>query len=63
MIKYIIVLITKSKKNITGALYRCDLDGKNKTKILNKAVFYPYIIQISFTIKMIMTIAKFTFVI
>lgn len=35
----------ESKKNITGALYRCDLDGKNKTKILNKAVFYPYIIQ------------------
>lgn len=35
----------ESKKNTTGALYCCDLDGKNKVKILNKAVYYPYIIQ------------------
>lgn len=35
----------ESEKNTTGALYCCDLDGKNKTKILNKAVYYPYIVQ------------------
>ncbi len=42
---YYTMVDESDKSNITGKFYSIDFNGENKTEVLDKAVYYPYIIN------------------